>query len=130
MAKLIKSEDKRPSNSFLIAAPCATGVFNVTGSPGLWEVEIPDENEFAITYALAFGGWKLASPSIWAGSFILNHNGVTDFTFRADDRVEIPVEPESDDAVEALREELTAKGKKFDKRWGAAKLRAALEDAE
>ena len=31
---------------------------------------------------------------------------------------------------ELLRDELTAKGIKFDKRWGAEKLRAALEAAE
>lgn len=111
MAKLIKNTKARPSNEFLIAAPCAVGKFDVVGEPGSWEVDIPDAQEFAITNALAFGGWTLKSPSIWVGSFILNFNGVTDFTFHAGEkRVDAPA-PEL--SVAEMKKKLTEAGVKF-----------------
>ena len=127
MAKLLKCSEDRPTNEFLIAAPCAVGKFDVVGTPGAWEVEIPDTQEFAITYALAFGGWTLIAPAVWVGNHILNFNGVTNFKFSAAPKEEAPAPEPEDDTIETLQAKCDEKGVTYDKRWGKAKLIQALE---
>lgn len=115
MAKLIKNTQARPLNEFLISAPCAVGKYEVVGEPGAWEVEIPDSQEFAITYALAFNGWKLKFPTIWVGNFILNFNGITDFTFYAGEKpvVEKVEESAPEPSIAEMKKKLTEAGVKF-----------------
>jgi hypothetical protein len=133
MAKLIKNTEDRPTSEFLVAAPCSVDKFQVTGEPGAWEVEIPDEREFAVTHALAFGGWTLKSPAVWVGNFILNFNGITKFKFHAGEPVaEIPHEdvateaPEPD--IQAMKKKLTDAGVKFHHFAKADRLAKLIEE--
>lgn len=138
MAKLIKCTEDRPSNEFLVSAPCSVSKFDVVGEPGAWTVEIPDINEFAVTYALAFGDWKLVTPDKWFGNTILNFNGVTNFKFYSDNytpteeeqsvKMDAPtLNPIYDDVAE-LRKKLDDAGVKYHHFAKAPALRKLIEE--